>query len=102
MPAQTITYSKTGANWTTATQANTEIESNISADLKTWYANAKTNNELTDFSVTLADSDTLVMTRTWSDDGWSNLSAREDEAAAVKAALESAGFTVTDIRSDYV
>jgi len=102
MANQTITISKSGAGWTTATQANTAVEAAISAENKAWYTSAKDGGDLTSFSITLADSDTLVYTREWSDAGWASLSARKDDAEATKTALETAGFSVTLIQPDYV
>ena len=102
MANQTITVSKSGAGWTTATQANTAIEGVIGADNKAWYSNTKGGDDLVSFAITLADSDTLVYTREWSDAGWASLSARKDDADATKVALEGAGYTVTLIQPDYV
>lgn len=103
MPAnQTLTISKPGAAWADSAAAVTAVEAEYSDELNTWYDNAKANGELTAFGASLTDSDTLVITRTWSNDGWAAMSARATEAAAVKTALENAGYTVTDSRPDYV
>lgn len=103
MPAnQTLTISKAGANWSSSSQAVSEFEGAISDEIKAWYTTAKNDGDLTDFTATLADSDTLVITRTWTDDGWAAMSARKDEAATIKSTLEAAGFSITDIKPDYV
>ena len=102
MANQTITISKSGAGWTTATEANTAVEAAISSENKAWYSSAKDGGDLSSFQITLADSDTLVYTRGWTDAGWASLSSRKDAADSSKTALEAAGFTVTLIQPDYV
>jgi hypothetical protein len=102
MANQTITVSKSGANWTTATEANTAVEAALSAENKAWYSSAKDGGDLTSFSISLADSNTLLYTRVWTADGWASLSSRKDDAAAQKVTLESAGFTVNITQPAYV
>lgn len=41
------------------------------------------------------DADTLTHTRVWTDAGWTEYQAHSDNTNAVKAAMETAGYTVT-------
>ena len=102
MARQTITISKAGSNWTSAEAANAVIVSAVGSETNAWYDTAKTNNDLTAFSIALSDANTIVYTRTWSTDGWAALSARSDDADSKKAALESDGYTVTVVQPSYV